>query len=118
MRDPAKASNDKTLTNEQSGALAIAKQTLRLYPSTRHTSRVMQLEGDTAPKLQTVDVQATQRANCVFGDAFTTEKDQDRHLEGEPNSSKFLAFGVRKFKCPAASDYGVRMVALLVAAML
>lgn len=80
------------------GADRIAHQTLRLYPSTRHAYRMLQLEGDREPRMVSVDVQATQRANCSQGEAFAPGVDQDEHVDGRLKNHNFMAFGISKVR--------------------
>ena len=116
-KNPAKPGSDHALKTSQRAAIDIAHQTLRLYPSTRHAYRVKQVEGAAQPFTYSVDVQAVQRANCDLRDAFVPEVNQDKSIPGIEHSHNFLAFGAWNFKCPAGSDFGERMVALLIAAM-
>lgn len=92
------------------------KEALRLYPSTKRIYRDY-LEDDEISKC-VIDVEARhldQDTWCRHGDDAAEMKAFRSH-ENVP-SNMYMPFGQRPLECPAKSDFGERMIALIVATL-
>ncbi|OCL05475.1 hypothetical protein AOQ84DRAFT_298863 [Glonium stellatum] len=117
LKDPSQQQPRKS---EELSAFTISKEALRLYPPTRRVYRMFKL-GPTSSNTKLVerliaaDVEACQRDPSIWGlDADKFNPDRWATLVDR----KLLAFGAKPFLCPASTDFGVRIIALLTATLL
>jgi len=95
-------------------AFKVAREGLRLYPSTKRVYRKFQLEGETETKEYTADVEACHHDRAVWGeDAEQFKPERAAGLEGT-NRHAWLPFGAFPFLCPARKDFALRIICVLV----
>ncbi|KAL3480072.1 hypothetical protein BJX99DRAFT_254954 [Aspergillus californicus] len=96
----------------------LVKEALRLYPPTRRIRRAFQFSGSSEYVTAAADVEACQTDPSVWGaDASEFNPARWMTLNREQKDS-FLAFGGSPFSCPAGSDFGPRVIGLLVGVLL
>ncbi|RAL07810.1 uncharacterized protein BO97DRAFT_462578 [Aspergillus homomorphus CBS 101889] len=100
-------------------ALAIAYESLRLYPPIRRISRVSQ-------KTTSIDIEAIQRDPARWGPSalrfdpgrFLTPDGQIRSCLLGPQQSAWIPFAVGTMKCPSARAFSTRMMVVVVGEIL
>jgi len=111
-------------------AFDIARELLRLYPSTKRVYRVFDSSPNlTAPVSVAADVEAIHRSTSIWGASagvfdpsrwVPSVADVDIEKEKEKERERrdaYMPFGVYPFLCPARKDFGRRIIALLVASL-
>ena len=110
--------------------LNIAKEALRIYPSTRRVFRKFQADERVFKQALDVwaepeardgkdvfecaaDIETCQRKTWADGKKF----DPKRHEGSKPGNGYLKPFGTGNYKCPAAARFGYRLVALLIATL-
>ncbi|KAF1809575.1 hypothetical protein P152DRAFT_153142 [Eremomyces bilateralis CBS 781.70] len=107
----------------------IVKETLRLYPPTRHIYRdFTDIDGQAEGKM-VADVERCHHNMAVFSDdpfrfrpelwqMFNEEGNVERKLKKIELEAGFMPFGAGNFECPASSTgFGFRMIALLIGSL-
>ncbi|KAL8369930.1 hypothetical protein RB595_000335 [Gaeumannomyces hyphopodioides] len=107
-------------TAEEKSALKVAKEGLRLYPSTKRIYRATAVPGDDptgdAGRVS-ADVERCHRHPDIWGaDALRFRPERFDNLTPMQKSAYF-PFGLSKHQCPAYSGFGERLVTLLVVAL-
>ncbi|KAI9757185.1 MAG: hypothetical protein M1815_001795 [Lichina confinis] len=116
-----------TLRNKwnQTGVSAehIVNEALRLYPPTRRIYRRFQLP-DESPQDVAADLEECHRRQDIWGEdslKFKPSRWKNAKADAEDKEkmpyAAFMPFGVKRFLCPATKDFGPRMIALLVGAL-
>lgn len=106
-------------SNSDGAAVSVAfivKEALRLYPTVKRVYRQFHMKTKETPELVAADVEACHRALAVWGDdalRFMPSRWLDPGKEAE---SAYMPFGAGQFFCPAKTDFGPRMIGVLVAA--
>ncbi|OCK84823.1 hypothetical protein K432DRAFT_413699 [Lepidopterella palustris CBS 459.81] len=112
--------NPTTYEPDELSALVIAKEALRLYPPTRRVYRNFLISpSPTTPRkgeLIAADIEAYHRDPSIWGSEPKTFRPSRWSTVNMPND-RLLAFGAKPFLCPAYNDFGVKMIALLTAAL-
>jgi len=111
-------------------AFDIARELLRLYPSTKRVYRVFDSSSSlTAPVPVAADVEAIHRSPSIWGasagvfdprrwvpSVAAVDMEKEKKKERERRDA-YMPFGVYPFLCPARKDFGRRIIALLVASL-
>ncbi|CAG8749842.1 236_t:CDS:1, partial [Racocetra fulgida] len=90
----------------------IVKETLRLYPATRHLYRTQN------EKKYGIDIEAIQRDTTVWGDDALCFKPERFENPNASSSPSYIPFSVGKMKCIAANKFAPTVAAILIAAVL
>lgn len=106
-------------TAEEKSALRLAKEGLRLYPSTKRIYRAKAVPGDdpTGAGRVSADVERCHRHPDIWGaDALQFRPERFDDLMSMQKTAYF-PFGLGKHQCPAYSGFAERLVTLLVVAL-
>ncbi len=105
-------------------AECIVNEALRLYPPTRRIYRKFQLP-DKDPEIIAADIEQCHRKQDIWGEnALEFKPSRWKEIKRETKEDResmpyaaFMPFGAKRFLCPATTDFGPRMIALLVGAL-
>jgi hypothetical protein len=104
--------------NPQGVATSLVREALRLYPPTRHIHRYYRFD-DGSSILAIADLEGLHRDTEVWGpdaDCFKPLRWESINLH--PKQLKaWMPFGGSPFVCPAKSEFGPRMIGILVASL-
>jgi hypothetical protein len=97
---------------------SLIRETLRLYPPTRHIHRHFECDNGTST-FAIADVEGLHRDVEIWGaDAHVFKPSRWKSISVESQQWKaWMPFGVSPLVCPAKPDFGPRMIGVLVAAL-
>ncbi|PSR80247.1 cytochrome P450, partial [Coniella lustricola] len=102
---------------EEQQVRLLAKEGLRLFPSTKRVHRCASLQDFCPNKIVSADIEACQRDPYIWGkDAPRFRPGRFEHLTGLQKNA-YMPFGLRPHMCPASAAFGERMIVLLVGAL-
>ena len=101
----------------------IVNEALRLYPPTRRIYRRFQLPEESSQDVA-ADLEECHRRQDIWGeDSLKFKPSRWKNIKTDAEDREkmpyaaFMPFGVKRFLCPATKDFGPRMIAVLVGAL-
>ncbi|KAL9580935.1 MAG: hypothetical protein Q9212_004196 [Teloschistes hypoglaucus] len=94
----------------------LVKEALRLYPPTRRIYRQMHMPSKDEGEVVAADIEACQRLQSIWGDESHRYQPARWNTVTATMEKAYMPFGGSPYKCPASTNFGPRMIGILVAA--